>query len=324
MSNKYYSYGKCFLALPKNMYSNGIGSVEEACSHYRSRAGGTVPANQRLYEEMKNDPSFQKFISEMKSILKGKIALTDLDSYIRNAPVSNRSLNCTTMGAYKLNIEYYHKVTIGTNYVKLHLYGEDLWDFKPSPDKGLLKNLTNEIIPGMIADSFGEGLEFSISYDFEYTVEVIPDYFCILSSINENYCLDISGGSKENRANLQLYHINFTDAQLFSFTKYRDSIYIVAKCSGKVIDVDSSGQKEGTNIQQYELNRTPAQQWGIKYIKDYCLFYSKVNGLYLDANGCKAYDGNNIQCWSYNGTEAQIFHIVPFELLVVSKLIKFC
>ncbi len=55
------------------------------------------------------------------------------------------------MRAYKLNIEYNHQVTIGVNYVKFHLYGEDLWDFKTSPYKGLLKNLFYEIIPGMIA-----------------------------------------------------------------------------------------------------------------------------------------------------------------------------
>ena len=225
------------------------------------------------------------------------------------------------MGAYKLNIEYYHKVSIGTNYVKLHLFGEDLWDFKTSKDKGFLKNMATEVLPGMVADFFGKGLEFHISYDFEYTVQVIPEYYCIISSINNSYCLDISGGSQENRANLQLYHINFSDAQEFSFTKCGDYNYIVAKCSGKVIDVDSSGQKEGTNIQQYELNKTSAQQWRIEYIGDYCRFYSRVNGLYLDVNGCKAYDENNIQCWGSNESDAQKFRIVSSTILLGSALL---
>ena len=39
MVDKYKGYLKSFLALPINMSDKGIGSVEEACSHYRSRAG---------------------------------------------------------------------------------------------------------------------------------------------------------------------------------------------------------------------------------------------------------------------------------------------
>ena len=191
------------------MSNNGIGCLRDATSHWRSDVDGVIKANAMLYDEMKKDPSFYHFISEMEKILKDKIEKTDLDSYIKNAPDSNRGLNCKTMGAYKLNIEYNHKVTIGVNYVKLHLYGEDLWDFKTSKDKGILKNLTIEIIPSLIA---GRGTEFSISYDFEYTVKVKPNYYFILSSIDRFYCLDIENSSHNNEANLQIYKINYTDA----------------------------------------------------------------------------------------------------------------
>ena len=44
---------------------------------------------------MKNDKSFHNFIEEMKNIFRKKIEDTDLDSYIRNCPESNRPLNCT-------------------------------------------------------------------------------------------------------------------------------------------------------------------------------------------------------------------------------------
>ena len=310
----YISYLEFSTAIPHNMSDNGIGSVGDACSHYRSNAGGVVKANSRLYEEMKKHKSFHAFIEEMKNILRKKIEDTDLDSYVRNHPESNRPLHCATMGAYKLNIEYNHKVTIGVNYVTLHLYGEDLWDFKPSPDKGLLKNLFDEIIPGIIA---GRGKEFSISYDFHYTVEVEPTYYFILSSINSNYCLDIEGASRNNEANLQIYQLNYTDAQKFSFTKYGDYYFIVCKCSGKVIDVKYSGKTEGTNIFQYELNRSHAQQWKIsKGI--FWTFYSRVNGLCLDLSGSGTYIGNNIQCWNDNGTNAQKFFVTtnPFLLKI--------
>ena len=227
------------------------------------------------------------------------------------------------MGAYKLNIQYYHKVSIGVNKVKLHLYGEDLWDFKEDPNKPFLRNLVNEKIPGMIADFFGKGLEFNITYDFEYTLEVFPEYYMILSSIDPNYCLDISGSSKENRANLQLYQCNFSDAQLFSFTKCGEYFYIVVKFSGKVINVDSSGKSNGNNIQQYELNKADVQKWKIRNKGDYCTFYSKVNGLCLDLNQSKTCNGNNIHCWADNDSGAQLFKIVSFSKCFALAELKF-
>ena len=313
--NKYGSYLEFKFAYPKNMSSIGIGSIGDACSHYRSKAGGVVRANSRLYEEMKKDKSFEAFISEMQGILRGKIENADLDSYIRNFPESNRPLNCTTMGAYKLNIEYNHKVTIGVNYVDLHLFGEDLWDFKPSPDKGILKNFFDEIIPGAVA---GEGVEFSISYYFYYTVKVEPNYYFIISTLDVNYCLDIEGSSQNNEANLQLYKRNSTDAQKFSFTKSGDYYYIVCKCSGKVIDVKYSGKTEGTNIFQYELNRSHAQQWKIEK-GDFWTFISRVNGLCLDVSGSGTFNGNNIHCWGNNGMKAQKFIVTKSDIFLPLK-----
>ena len=179
----------------------------DACSHYRSKVGGVVKANSNLYEEMKKDKSFfNKFIPEMIKILSDKIIKTDVGTFIQSAPNSNRPLNCSTMGMYKLNIEYNHKVSVGVNYVELHLFGSDKWDFQTSKDKGVFKNLTQEIIPGMIA---GDGKPFDISYDFKYTIKIVPKYFYIQSAANAAYSLDINGGSCDNEANVQIYKINY-------------------------------------------------------------------------------------------------------------------
>jgi len=302
------TYISCKTAPAENMSNNGIANLRQATSHWRSCAGGVVRAHSLLYEEMKNHPSFSGFISEMEGILRGKIEDTDVDSYIKNAPDSNRSLKCPTMGHYKLNIEYNHKVNIGVNYVNLHLYGEDLWDFEYAFDKSFLDNLKNQILPLMVA---GNGRKFSISYDFNYTVKVEPTYYYILSSINMDYCLDIEGASQKNEANVQIYLKNRTDAQKFSFSKCGDYYYIVCKCSGKVIDVKHSGKDPGTNIWQYELNKTHAQQWKIEKGKTWT-FYSRVNGLCLDLNSSGTYNGNNIHCWTPNNTNAQKFYV--FEI----------
>lgn len=303
---------KSAFANPKNKSEEGIGSLTDACSHYRSKAGGKVKANSSLYEEMKNDSSFcKKFINEMTDILTKKVLNANVGDTIRSAPDSNRPANCTTMGMYKLNIEYNHKVTVGKNDIVLHLYGSDLWDFKPSKDKGFLKNLTNEIIPGMIA---GDGTPFEIIYDFKYTINIIPKYFLIKSAVNPNYCLDINGASRDNGANVQIYTVNSSDAQQFSFSKCGEYVYIVAKCSGKVLDVDSGGKMNGTNIQQYEYNGSSAQHWKIVKAGNYQKFCSRVNGLYLDLNGGNATNGNNIQCWEGNDSNAQQFILFPTDL----------
>ena len=309
---------KAGFANPRNMSKDGIGSLTEACSHYRSNAGGTVKANSKLYEEMKNDNSFKnKFISEMIGILKKKIIDSDVGTFIQSAPGSNRPLSCSTMGMYKLNIEYRHEVKVGINNVVLHLFGSDKWDFEPSKDKGFFKNLTQEIIPGWVA---GKGTPFDITYDFKYTVQIVPEYFYIQSAVNPAYSLDINGGSQDNEANVQIYKINYTDAQKFSFSKCGDHVYIVAKVSGKVLDVKSGGKEEGTNVQQYEYNGTAAQQWKIVNEKNNLKkFVSKVNGLCLDLKGGDASNGNNIQCWGSNDSNAQKFLLLPTNFLPFKK-----
>ena len=90
---------------------------------------------------------------------------------------------------YKLNIEYNHKVSVGVNYVELHLFGSDKWDFETSKDKGVFKNLTQEIIPGKIA---WDWKLFDINYDFKYIIKIVYKYFFIQSASNAAYSLDIT------------------------------------------------------------------------------------------------------------------------------------
>lgn len=165
----------------------------------------------------------------------------------------------------------------------------------------------------------GDGKPFDISYDFKYTIKIVPKYFYIQSAVNVSYSLDITGGSCDNEANVQIYKINYTDSQKFSFSKCGEYVYIVAKVSGKVLDVKGGGKENGTNVQQYEYNGTFSQQWSIKNEGKLTKFQSRVNGLYLDLNGGNASDGNNIQCWKDNDTKAQKFVLMPAELFAFKK-----
>lgn len=158
----------------KGQKMSSIGNLTDALAHYRSKAGGRVPANESLINEMKNDSTFKSNFGSNGSVVKGiqsKIqeALRNGNSIVENAPGSRRGMNCDTLGSYSASIEYKHHVTPGKNSVKIRLFGSDCWDFEPSDAHSWFGNLTKEIIPGMLA---GDGKPFDITYDFTITVEI--------------------------------------------------------------------------------------------------------------------------------------------------------
>lgn len=131
----------------------------------------------------------------------------------------------------------------------------------------------------------------------------------ISSLIAPNMVLDISGGSMDDGANLQLYTANTTNAQDFQLIYEGMGKYIIKNInSGKYIDVAGAGTECGTNIWQYTQNPSAAQRWHIWKNDDGSYSLScKCNNLYMDVNGGAAYDGNNIWCYSWNNTPAQKF-----------------
>lgn len=140
--------------------------------------------------------------------------------------------------------------------------------------------------------------------------QVIEDgVYIIKSATDSNYALDVSWGSIENGANIQLYSVNNTDAQKFK-VKYLENGYyeIESLKSGKVLDVANAGKTSGTNLWQYEKNNTDAQKWIIRINKDntYSII-SKINDLYIDIEFGKIKSQQNIQLYTGNGTNAQKF-----------------
>ena len=147
------------------------------------------------------------------------------------------------------------------------------------------------------------------------TKNIQDDIYTISSKLNPNMCLNINGSSKNDKANLQLYQRNGSNAQKFKIQYNPDGSYtITAICSGMPIDVASAGKKNGTNIWQYTSNGTDAQKWFI--VPDgegyYCLI-SKCNNLCMDVNEAKAKNGANIHCWSIHGRDNQRFKLEKCE-----------
>ena len=141
--------------------------------------------------------------------------------------------------------------------------------------------------------------------------------YTISSKLDPNVCLDINHGSKDDKANLQLWQRNETNAQKFKVQYNSDGYYTIkAMCSGKFIAVSDAGNENEywANIWQYGGNGTDAQKWFI--VPDgegYCVFFSKCNDLCMDVNEAKAINYANIHCLSFQCVDSQRFKLEKCE-----------
>ena len=150
------------------------------------------------------------------------------------------------------------------------------------------------------------------------TTDIMPDSlpYEIVSSVNPNYTMDIELGSKENKANVQLYKRNKTLAQRFAFVPlgYDDLYYIVNKGSGKNLDVFNNGKESRTNVWQYNFNGTEAQVFKLIPLEggkfEICGLGS---GKFLDVDNAKDTNGTNIQIYNGNHTAAQRWYFMRLD-----------
>ena len=144
---------------------NSISNLTDALSHYRGNSGKTVPANQNLINEMKNDKTYKEMIDSLKVTIKNKITQDKINKgeTISAAPGSRRGLRCGCLGSYSLNIDYSFIPRNGSNNINIHFWGYDRWDFEWNNNKGFFHNLKNEFLPSLFA---GKGTPFDITYDF--------------------------------------------------------------------------------------------------------------------------------------------------------------
>ena len=145
--------------------------------------------------------------------------------------------------------------------------------------------------------------------------------YSIATAVSNNYVLDVEGGSKENRANIQIYEKQVANRQKFKVEYLGDGTYkIMAVYSSKVLDVQGDGKVAETNVCQYTpKNPIPNnEKWIIKEAGGgYYYIISKSSGLYLDLYGGIAHNGTNIQIFAGHGGNSQKFKFVqPSELKI--------
>ena len=112
----------------------------------------------------------------------------------------------------------------------------------------------------------------------------IPDgIYLIYPAHCQDKVLDISGGSKEDNAILQLYDFNDTNAQKFQITYNNSKKYysLMCLCSDKYISFDQYNY----NIVQLTKNNNKNQQWHIISIGNNYEIISESNGKLMDIFG---------------------------------------
>ncbi len=124
-------------------------------------------------------------------------------------------------------------------------------------------------------------------------------YYRFRSVLNYSKVIDVSGGSKENNANVQLWELNDTDAQKWRAEKLEDNIYaFICVNSDKAMDVLNETFSNNTNIQQYDYKQNTAQKWSLIYLEN-GYFKVKSNGgaFYVTIEGGSTENGSNIKIY---------------------------
>jgi hypothetical protein len=135
--------------------------------------------------------------------------------------------------------------------------------------------------------------------------------YALYAGTNATKAVDVSGGSKEDRANVQIYDANETNAQYWIFLKNPDGTWRIENLSsGLELELAGGGVEENTNVQQYHSNGTEAQKWNLNRNEDGSYtFISAKAGKALDIAYAGMTDGTNVQIHTPNGTPAQQFYL---------------
>jgi hypothetical protein len=133
----------------------------------------------------------------------------------------------------------------------------------------------------------------------------------IRTSLGSDKCVDVAGGSTADKADIQQYGCNGTDAQRWWISNYSGDIYTISSMrSGKCLDVELAAPGDKIRVQQFACNSTVAQRWRIVPIG---------NGKYelrpqtttpnkcLDVAGGLPNDSTKLQQFGCNQTNSQRF-----------------
>ena len=150
--------------------------------------------------------------------------------------------------------------------------------------------------------------------DLELTVcPILEGVYLIQPAMSSLRVLDVSGGSRSDGANIQIWESNMSGAQRFEVVVDADGYATIVNVqSGKVLDVAGAQARPGTTVWQYAYNNTKAQKWRIVENADgtYSLESALANNLVLDVYAATDANGSKMQVYAGNGSKAQKFTFI--------------
>lgn len=154
--------------------------------------------------------------------------------------------------------------------------------------------------------------------------DIAEGWYVIHPEKNQDMAVDVTGASKEDGANIQLYSANGTNAQFFKITPLGNQQYsITSYLSGKMIDVSGGAFSNGSNIQQYTSNNTAAQKWYIEENSssgDYVIESAGLRKMVMELSGGQTAGGTNIDLYEFNNGEGQYFTLEKADEAALHRL----
>ena len=130
-------------------------------------------------------------------------------------------------------------------------------------------------------------------------------------------CLDVSGSSTADGANVQQWDYTGADNQKWNLEPAGDNYYkICAEHSGKCLDVLGFATEAGANVGQHTCYDPPAtnQRWKLDHVGGgYYKICANHSGKCLNVSGNSTADGANVQQWDYVGQDNAKWKFEPVE-----------
>lgn len=131
-------------------------------------------------------------------------------------------------------------------------------------------------------------------------------------------CVDVSGTSHADNANVFIWSCISRSNQNFAFVPARSGSYqIRAQHSGKCLEVQNAGRTNGTNLVQATCNSSRQTQLfqvreSFRNLGTYEIV-SNHNGLCVDVAGARTANRTNVQLWNCYGGDNQLFEIPSYS-----------
>lgn len=126
--------------------------------------------------------------------------------------------------------------------------------------------------------------------------------------------LDVTGGSRSNGANVQIYVSNGTLSQRVWVRSVGGGWYsLTACCSAYPLDVLNCSDADGTNVQQWQWNGSNAQKWRFEMGESGIKIVSACGNKVLEVSDGATANGANVQLWSHTGSAAQSWRALSAE-----------